>query len=137
MPTAKSRSIWSRPPAMAEDEAEAERRRPMLPRATLRCAEREVVAAPGGQASARQLQPRFARCCKTRRRRSSLRVTASQSGDCFQSSCQNGDRPQLKEHCDYALIGVCPRFGMSIPYLPASAADVVITPTEMGVDDGS
>ena len=68
---------------MVEDEAEAELRRLKLPRATLRGAEPgllpprepEVVAALGVEASARRLQPRFARCCKTRRRRSSLRGT--------------------------------------------------------------
>ena len=38
--------------------------------------EPEVVAALGVEASARRLQPRFARCCKTRRRRSSLQRSA-------------------------------------------------------------
>ena len=69
----------------AEDEAEAELQR-LLPQATLRGAEPvplpprepEVVAALGVEASTRRLQPRFARCCKTRRRRSSLRGTTSQ-----------------------------------------------------------
>src|SRR5262245_5785593 len=64
---------------MAEDEAEAELRRLLLPQATLPGAEPvllpprepEVAAALGVEASARRLQPRFARCCKTRRRRSS------------------------------------------------------------------
>ena len=52
----------------AEDEAEAE-----LGRGCCGAREPEVVAALGVEASARRLQPRFARCCKTRRRRSSLR----------------------------------------------------------------
>src|SRR5438093_1022069 len=86
MATARSRSIWSAPaPATmaAEDEAAPELRRLMLPRSTLRGAEplllrppeSEVLAALGLEASARRLQPRFARCCKARRRRSSLRGT--------------------------------------------------------------
>src|SRR5262245_1759039 len=74
MPTARSRSIWSAMAAMAPDEAEVEFRR--LLRETLRGAEPalpEVVAALELETLARRLQPRFARCCKTRRRRSSLR----------------------------------------------------------------
>ena len=47
------------------DEVEAELQHLLPPQ------EPEVVAALGVEASARRLQPRFARCCKTRRRRSS------------------------------------------------------------------
>jgi hypothetical protein len=56
---------------VAEDEAEAELRRLLPPRATLRGAEPPL----GVEASTRRLQPRFALYCKTRRRRSSLRGT--------------------------------------------------------------
>jgi hypothetical protein len=47
--------------ALEEDEAEL--RHPLLPQ------EPAVVAALGVEVSALRLQPRFARCCKTRRRR--------------------------------------------------------------------
>src|SRR5262245_37942060 len=70
MPTARNRSMWWAPAAMAEDEVEAELRRLALPRATMLGAEPEVVAALGVEAPARRLQLRFARCSKQRRRRS-------------------------------------------------------------------
>ena len=64
---------------MVEAEDEAELRR-LLPQPTMGAAEPvllppqepEVVAALGVEASAPQLQPRFARCCKKRPRKSSL-----------------------------------------------------------------
>src|SRR5512138_655673 len=78
MPTARSRSIWSPSAAMAEDEAKAKLRRLMLPRPTrgaeqalLPPREPEVVAALQVEASVLRLQPRSARCCKTRCRTSS------------------------------------------------------------------
>src|SRR5262249_49494763 len=81
MPTARSLSISSAPAELGGDEAEAELRRLLL-RATLRSAEAappprepEVVPVLGVEASARRLQPRFARCCKTWRRRNNLRGT--------------------------------------------------------------
>src|SRR5262249_16546747 len=88
MPMARSRSIWSSPEApaaMPEAEAEAEVPGLLLPREILRDAEPvllpprepEVVAALGLEASARRLQPRFARCCKRRRRRSRVRAILS------------------------------------------------------------
>ena len=63
---------------MVEDEAEVELRRLLPAQETLRGAERalllpleaaEVVAARVVEASAQRLQPRFARCFRTRRRR--------------------------------------------------------------------
>jgi hypothetical protein len=83
---AGSQSIFS-PPAMAampEHEAVAQLQR-LLPQATLQGAEpvpppsREppVVAPLEVEASTLRLLPKFARCCKTHRRRSSPRDTTS------------------------------------------------------------
>ena len=74
---------------MLEHEAEAELRLLLLLllRATLRDAEQglpELVAVPGVEASTRQLQPKFARCCKARPgsslRRTPLPTAYCQSG---------------------------------------------------------
>src|SRR6185436_16553686 len=72
MPTARSQSTCSplTKPALPEVEGEAEPalRAPQVP---------EVVAAPGVEASTLQQQKRFARCCKTPRRKSSPRRTTA------------------------------------------------------------
>src|SRR5262245_29229045 len=84
MRTVKSRSICSTLLALvvqlARVAGEAELQRLVLPRLTTRGAVpvqllplELVVVALGVEVPTRQLQPRFARCCKMQRRRSSLR----------------------------------------------------------------